>query len=119
MRIVNTHLDHRSERANVEGARLVAARACEDHAISIVLGDFNASPTMPAHGALTDAGLIDSAEGDDTGSVHDFAAEWVGSRIDWIFHSGDIVTESSAVVRTSFDGRYPSDHFPVTASLRF
>jgi endonuclease/exonuclease/phosphatase family metal-dependent hydrolase len=41
-----------------------------------------------------------------------------GRRIDFILHTDAFVPTAAAVVRTSYDGRWPSDHYPVTATLR-
>jgi endonuclease/exonuclease/phosphatase family metal-dependent hydrolase len=40
-----------------------------------------------------------------------------GSRIDFILHSRHFTPTAAKIVRTSYDGRWPSDHYPVTATL--
>ena len=37
--------------------------------------------------------------------------------IDFVLHDDYFQTAEATIVRTSFGGRYPSDHFPVTALL--
>ena len=48
-----------------------------------------------------------------------FKGGTVGSRIDFIFHTADFTATAAAIDRTSRAGRYPSDHYPVTAVLQF
>jgi exonuclease III len=48
-----------------------------------------------------------------------FKGGTAGSRIDFVFHTADFTTTAAAIDRTARDGRYPSDHYPVTAVLQF
>jgi endonuclease/exonuclease/phosphatase family metal-dependent hydrolase len=41
-----------------------------------------------------------------------------GEKIDYVFVPPGIGVIDAAIVRTERDGRYPSDHFPVTARIR-
>jgi endonuclease/exonuclease/phosphatase family metal-dependent hydrolase len=41
-----------------------------------------------------------------------------GPKIDYVLVPPATEVLSAAIVRTSRDGRYPSDHFPVTARVR-
>ena len=41
------------------------------------------------------------------------------ARIDWILTRGAVETIESEIITTEVNGQYPSDHFPVTATLRF
>ena len=43
----------------------------------------------------------------------------VGNRIDWVLCSSNFRVLSAEIVCTHKDGRYPSDHYPVTAILKF
>jgi endonuclease/exonuclease/phosphatase family metal-dependent hydrolase len=40
-------------------------------------------------------------------------------KIDFIFTPSNTQVVDAAILHTNRDGRYPSDHFPVTARLRF
>jgi endonuclease/exonuclease/phosphatase family metal-dependent hydrolase len=42
-----------------------------------------------------------------------------GDKIDYIFVTPDTQILGAAIDRRHRDGRYPSDHYPVTAQLRF
>ena len=52
------------------------------------------------------------------GTFNGFEGRVNGPKIDYIFVSPDILTLDASIVRTSREGRTPSDHFPVTAQLR-
>ena len=43
----------------------------------------------------------------------------LGRRLDWILHTSDFDVIDAAIDRAKRNGRYPSDHFPVTATLRW
>jgi endonuclease/exonuclease/phosphatase family metal-dependent hydrolase len=49
---------------------------------------------------------------------HDFGLRTCGPRIDWILHSRRFETLLADIDRTAYNGRFPSDHYPVTAVLR-
>ena len=55
----------------------------------------------------------------DVGTFNGFEGRTAGPKIDAILVSGSWNVESAAIVRTSPDGRYPSDHFPVVAVLNY
>jgi endonuclease/exonuclease/phosphatase family metal-dependent hydrolase len=132
--VYNTHFDHQSQNARLKSAQLLAQRI-RDRKTSdpfILMGDFNADETNPV--ILYLKGEIDSDAGDplrlvDTfrklhpdemavGTGGGFEGRIDGKKIDYIFVEAPTETLKSAIVRTSRDGRLPSDHFPVTATLR-
>ena len=41
----------------------------------------------------------------------------ITARVDWILVGGPIAVRSAETVLHNDDGRYPSDHYPVAASL--
>ncbi|MEP0846102.1 MAG: endonuclease/exonuclease/phosphatase family protein [Phycisphaerae bacterium] len=129
IRFINTHLDHRGVRARAEAARLIrnATDALGGTAV-IVTGDFNCAPGDEPHRVLTgDRG--NAAELRDSyvelghsergaGTFCNFRGETSGPRIDWILCNRRFDVVASDIIRFNADGRYPSDHFPVTATLR-
>lgn len=95
----------------------------------ILLGDLNATQNSLAYQTLrglrdpNDLLLADSfieGGGSDGRTFHNWFGGSSGTRIDHIFHSPEAFEATdSAIVRTSFPGgRYPSDHYPVTVTLR-
>ncbi|MBN1916358.1 MAG: endonuclease/exonuclease/phosphatase family protein [Verrucomicrobia bacterium] len=127
LRIVNTHLDHVSQPARENQARLLAedARAFDDAYPQILTGDMNCDARNPAIGILRQAGWRDTYEAvhgpDDPGpTLHEFLGPAHASdlgRIDWIFTRGNVRVLDAEIIRDSHEGRYPSDHYFVSATL--
>ena len=134
--VFNTHLDHISGDARLNGAKLIAqriaGRARPDEPV-ILTGDLNAGesddPVRYLIGAGSDspARLIDTfraihPEAKDVGTmtVND-KGEWVGRRdgpkIDYIFAAPVMQVVTASIDYYNVDGRYPSDHYPVTTEL--
>ena len=122
--LFNTHLPYRDED---EAARLKGAQAIARHLATlpddvpvVLTGDFNTTPDSDAHAVL--AGTLQDAwttaprvEGIDA-TFHGFTGK-ADRRIDWIFVRGAQL-ESITSVTTRWNNRYPSDHFPLVATLR-
>ena len=122
--LFNTHLPYRDED---EAARLKGAQAIARHLATlpddvpvVLTGDFNTTPDSDAHAVL--AGTLQDAwttaprvEGIDA-TFHGFTGK-ADRRIDWIFVRGAQL-ESITSVTTRWNHRYPSDHFPLVATLR-
>ncbi len=126
--LINTHLDHRGERARLEAARLIRKLAeAQGGAAVIVTGDFNCPPGSEPHQTLTGekgnlAELIDAWQWlrlpeTNAGTYHAFRGRRDGARIDWILHSRRFRPRSAEILHIEDAGRYPSDHFPVIADL--
>lgn len=123
----NTHFDHKSEPARQGGAKVLRDRIAElpEGAPVIVTGDFNsAAENSEAYTILTGAGLTDawktaSERVGPNGTWSAFAPsdESANRRIDWILTRGPIAASKCETVTFNQDGRYPSDHYPVFASL--
>jgi len=89
-----------------------------------VSGDFNAAEDNPAIVALTrgDALLRDTfrplhPDEASSGTFHGFTGTAGAAKIDAILATPGWRVQDAAIVRLSRAGRYPSDHFPVTAVL--
>jgi endonuclease/exonuclease/phosphatase family metal-dependent hydrolase len=125
----NTHFDHLSEPARQKSAALVRERlAAADPTVPLVLtGDFNCPGGAPAYDILTrEAGLADTwtlaaTRGNATlDSFNGFAPPRFRShRIDWILVRGPVEVVRTDLVDYAENGHFPSDHFPLTAILRF
>jgi len=130
--VINTHLDHVSQDARENQAALInewAAAYPADYPL-ILTGDMNANPENSAIASLRASGWRDAYEAvhgivEPTYTCHGFRGEnlqlneepWA-RRIDWIFSRGNLDVSDSEIVRDSIDGRYPSDHFFLTAECR-
>jgi endonuclease/exonuclease/phosphatase family metal-dependent hydrolase len=131
----NTHMDHQSQEARVNGARLIVERiAARPHPDAVIVtGDFNAGEENPAVRTFTapraDApgGFIDTFRAThpaerNIGTFHAFegtpgAKGSTRDKIDFVLVSPGWSTRSAEIVTASVKGRYPSDHFPVAATI--
>lgn len=84
----------------------------------IIFGDFNAQPGTPEITTIKDANGFDlvSTHSETGDTFHGWHAEGK-SKLDWIFSSRDLGYLSTAVITTTYDGYWPSDHWPITATI--
>ncbi len=130
---INAHFDHRGQTARQESAKLLRKKA-EELAPSmpvIITGDFNTIEDGPAYASLVKPEgdrapkLIDSyramhpQRSPEESTFSGFKGVRIGSRIDWILHTPDWRTLSAEIDTMNKDGRYPSDHYPVRAELKW
>jgi len=123
--VFNVHLDHQSQPSRERSVALLLARigALDPKAPVVVTGDFNAGENNPAARAMLavfrDSFRIRHPDASEAGTFHGFkSGQTGGDKIDFVFVEPGIEVLDAAIVRTSRDGRYPSDHFPVTARIR-
>jgi endonuclease/exonuclease/phosphatase family metal-dependent hydrolase len=128
---LNMHWDHQDVPAREKSAALARSQlaAIANGVPAIVLGDLNSSEDTPAYKTLMDADGTGPALADsyrvlnrqrtqDESSFNSWSGKVKGSRIDFILHSAEFTPTAAEIVRTSYDGLWPSDHYPVTATLR-
>ena len=126
----NTHFDHQVEEARQKSAALIRERIAQlDPAVPLLLvGDFNclggrsrAYEILTKEGGLADTWVLaPRRQNEDMNSFNDFKpARREGERIDWILARPPVAVEQAAVVGYDESAPYPSDHFPVTAVVRF
>jgi endonuclease/exonuclease/phosphatase family metal-dependent hydrolase len=56
---------------------------------------------------------------EESGTFHEFTGVTDRSRIDFIYATPDLKGLESVIVRSSKNGNFPSDHFPVRATLEW
>lgn len=137
--VFNLHLDHQSQASRERSVELVTARISRrEHGDPIIVtGDFNAGEENPAmrylRGEIARAhernaeapptlGLRDTyrvvhPHRTDVGTFNGFVGTSTGEKIDAILVSSEWEVRGAQIVRTAFERRYPSDHFPVVATL--
>lgn len=125
--VFNTHLDHLSAQARSRGAKLVASRideVCGAEGIAAVLtGDFNAKPRAeaigllrrPPHAYVSAYDVCPGGPGAVGATYHAFRGGTAGEPIDYVFATEGIAFERVRIDRSRYDGRFPSDHYPVVA----
>lgn len=137
--LYNTHLDHASAESREHSVALIARRIHDrPHPDPVVVtGDFNAGETSPPVRYLTGAGntlpsvesplveppsLVDTfrvahLHAVDVGTFSGFAGRRTGEKIDYVLAPPSASVLGARIVRDHRGGRYPSDHYPVTARL--
>lgn len=117
--VYNTHADNRSQLARERGIALILSRITAAAGTpTVLMGDFNAAADNPALGAIPSAALVNTHPGNDGWTYHGFTGKNLEGKIDHIFATPDWRVAASAIVTDHAAGRYPSDHFPVAATLR-
>ena len=129
---LNTHFDHMGEQARQESARLIRRRLSSLAAgLPVVMtGDLNADPSSASYRILTAEDMAGAgaplADGfavsraghyGPTSSWTAFRAIEPGRRIDYVLVSAPVSVLTHGILPDSWDGRFPSDHLPVLASL--
>ncbi len=137
----NLHLDHVSQPSREKSMLLLVERIGKrQHADPfVVTGDFNADEKNTAILFLKGKTSLPGKEGgkaenpipmldtfrvmhpdaNDVGTFHDFKGTDTGGKIDYILTISNIHVLDAQILYDNTEGRYPSDHFPVTARLRF
>jgi endonuclease/exonuclease/phosphatase family metal-dependent hydrolase len=133
--IYNCHLDDGSKKAREKSVRQIGEHILQqpiNHPF-VFMGDFNApenSVTIQQLGNFktqkdetihlaSDSFRILHPQKKDVATYHGYKGNTQGDKIDSIFVSPATEVSEASIVRTSSNDRYPSDHFPVTATLRF
>nr|MCR5207912.1 endonuclease/exonuclease/phosphatase family protein [Eubacterium sp.] len=121
--VFNTHLDHVSEEARIKGIRLILNKLNQFGGMPcIIMGDFNDFEYSETYKAATE--LFDDAKykTDDTDSgitYHGWGEAESDGSIDYFFISKTgIEVLQYRVIRTTYDGAYPSDHYPIKLKIR-
>jgi endonuclease/exonuclease/phosphatase family metal-dependent hydrolase len=129
----NTHWDNVGDTARLESAKIMRSKITDvaGNTAVIFTGDFNADQGGAAYRRMTGLDNGDSVRDlDDTyREIHPEDSGTVGTapgfdgvggdgRIDWILHDAALQTIDANIVRTSYNGHYPSDHFPINALIR-
>ncbi len=130
--VYNVHLACLSQSAREKSVRLLAEKITGRRTNDpfIVTGDFNMELDNDAmkylqnigkrnpHPSMYDAWASANPGKRIIGTTHQFTGSDSGPKIDHIPISENIKAIEAVVDRYAWDGRYPSDHFPVTAILQ-
>ena len=121
---LDTHLDNASEEARREGIRViieqVEARGLQN---PILFGDMNDWEESLMYEMAMDSGYLDALKIADTSYVgsgatyQDYGKDLDHKRIDYFFVKDTVHINSYKVIDKTFDGVYPSDHFPIGINL--
>ncbi len=122
--IINTHFDFDKD-VQVKSAKLIQNRlSVQSFQIPVVLlGDFNATPFAPCYQEFTREKESTHTQFQNTfhipfpGTHHNFTGKTNDDHIDWILYRGNLIQNSSMVIRDKFADLYLSDHFPLYAEF--
>ena len=124
--VFNVHLDHISQPSREKSVALLLQRIAARTAAApvVVIGDFNAGEMNPATKAILtrfrDTFRVMHPDDKEVGTANAFKfGTTTGEKIDYVFVEATTEVLAADIIRTSNDGKYPSDHFPVTARIRF
>ncbi len=128
----NTHLDHEVQAAREKGAALIAERvkALKTELPVLLVGDFNANARANKtydiltgngenEGGFSDTWFNAALRGEPNfASFHGYKKPTPdGPHIDWILSRGAVKTAATHMVTFQQNGQYPSDHFPIAATV--
>lgn len=130
--VYNLHLDHWSQNSREKSVRLLASRiaARKTQDPFIVMGDFNMELDNPAmmylqkigyqtpYPKMVDAWLSVHLSKESVGTRHNFSGRTSGPTIDHISISEYAQALNAKIDQYVLEGRYPSDHFPVIATVQ-
>ncbi|GMV78858.1 MAG: metal-dependent hydrolase [Planctomycetota bacterium] len=130
---LNTHLDHMSQWARIEGAKLIVKKLAElspGAGFTLITGDFNTDPGEEPYEVFRAAGYRDAhvetgqPDGPEIYTFHGFTGTRLNKphhgRIDWILYkdgTARVRAKTCHIVRDAEPPLYPSDHYPVLAEL--
>jgi endonuclease/exonuclease/phosphatase family metal-dependent hydrolase len=125
--VFNSHFPVFSAGARDQAAQLLAdqIRHIAGRAHVVITGDFNTDETSDAYRILSGSAktgpwrdayrFVHPQQKPDEATRHAYRGTITGSRIDWIFASRDMTPLDADILHDRPGGRFPSDHYPVTA----
>ncbi|MHC4927377.1 MAG: endonuclease/exonuclease/phosphatase family protein [Planctomycetota bacterium] len=130
--VYNLHLDHASQVSRVKSTELLAKTIAKQDPPGpfMVIGDFNMGMNNPGMLYLQQIGyetpcsrLVDSwqmlnRKREPVGTYHGFKGDAGGKKVDHILVTDDTEIIEVGIDKRAFGGQYPSDHFPVYATIR-
>ena len=140
--VYSTHFDHVGEIPRQKAAAVIFEKIAgrkDKNAPVVLVGDFNCGKDSPAIRFLKGETVVLGGEEkvppmkllDTFRVVHPDEENVVtfngfrrgeltgGAKIDYIFITPDLKATGAEIIRTSRDGKYPSDHFPIRATVLF
>lgn len=120
--VFNTHLDNVSDEARINGINVVLDKIEQFGSLpAVIMGDFNAGESSETYRSATEK-FLDAkyqTENTETGATYqNWGAQPDRENIDYFMISKTgFSVEEYRIVRDTYDGVYPSDHFPIFTVL--
>ena len=120
--VFNTHLDHVSDEARINGIAVVLDKIEQFGSLpSMIMGDFNAAEGSQTYESATESFLDAKYQTENTMescTYEGYGASLGGKAIDHLMISKTgLEVKSYKVVTDTYDGVYPSDHFQLSVVL--
>ena len=129
LRVVNLHLDHISNEAKIQQAKMVVEESAQYQPdfSQLLTGDFNTKFDSVVFNSVRTGGWQESYEtihgaGEAGFTGHEFQGDHYEKgpskgRIDYIWYRGNIKPVQAAIIKDAVNGKYPSDHFFIQADI--
>ncbi len=122
---LNTHLDHIGEVARTESSKMIV-NAIGKYSIKypvMLSGDFNYTSSSDGYKIITsklfDAKSISKNESGGNITFNGFGKDiQPDNKIDFIFVNNEVEVLNHLIDTTTFNGLYPSDHYPVISEVK-
>jgi endonuclease/exonuclease/phosphatase family metal-dependent hydrolase len=130
-RVVNLHLDHVSDLAKINQAKMVVEESSQylPGFPQILTGDFNSKYNSKVFDSVRSGGWKETyetihGEGEAGYTGHAFEGEKyekgsTGGRIDFIWYKGPVKPVAAAIIKDQRGGKYPSDHYFMSSDISF
>ena len=124
--VFNAHYDHRGVQARIGSSKLILQKIRDIAGVGpvVFMGDLNGSPEsewyriLSGSGWLKDTHSMASSVYAPNGSFNAFRTDAVGKDvIDHIFVSSHFKPGAWAILTDTYNGKFPSDHFPVMVDV--
>jgi len=129
LRIINLHLDHVSNEAKIQQAKMVVEESAQYQPdfIQLFTGDFNSKFDSKVLDSIRNGGWKESyetlyGEKESGFTTHEFEGEKYEKgaskgRIDFIWYKGKIKPAAANIIKDAINGKYPSDHYFMQADF--
>lgn len=127
--VFNAHFDHQGKIARVESGKLIIKKVKEIAGTEpvLVMGDLNGNQQSEWYLTLANSGVVKDAFQqvknpyvNQNSTFNSFGKAPLGKDIiDHIFTSGDFIVHKWGILTDTYQGKFPSDHFPVVTKLSF
>ena len=126
--VFNTHYDHKGKVARNESSKLILSKikSIAGNNATIVTGDFNADRSSEPYQILKNSGVLHDTYNDvkypyeNNSSFNNFGRNIKHEGvIDHIFITGQFKAIKWGILTDTYLGKYPSDHFPVVADIKW
>lgn len=120
--VFNTHLDHISDEARINGINVVLDKIAAFGGLpSLIMGDFNAEEDSETYRSATESFLDAKYQTDNTmtgATYQNWGKALDRENIDYFMISKTgIAVSRYQIIDTTYDGVYPSDHFPIVMEI--